>query len=508
VYAVLTRLPVQPRIHPVEASRIITGNILPHFEVVPLGKKDYLEALSTMASGGWIGAQIWCASLAHPMAGHRYLLLDGRGPTRGAFRERLTVEERTPIFHHSTTATRFPVADTRNFFWQFLLNEAPITGCLEPGKDGVGDYTRELAAECARRGHPSFLISLNDPWIKTPVREIPPDTDTGTDTSSLRLGPHQSWVDRVTAARAFVAGAGPDLVSLQLLLYSFHPAGLSFVLPQLLRAIIGHRPVQVMFHELWLGEQTGAGLKTRVFGYCQRKIIEGVVKRLACRVTHTSNPVYIRLLNRRRIKAKLLPLFGNVPIVQVEDVSCAETIATKGERRTPNAIPLAPRDDAVLRLGIFGSIHPEWSPDAMFAELKRLGRPIQLSHIGRIGPRESVWTDLTDRYGTEIKLSRLGERSFDEISRFLSYLEFGVATAPLALIEKSSSVAAMLDHGLPVIVNRDDVHFRGIPRTDPGSDLLIPVDKNFLARVRSARRHSPESRLPQVAEQFLHDVRT
>ena len=187
----------------------------------------------------------------------------------------------------------------------------------------------------------------------------------------MRLGPHHlrlgrsSWVDRVTAARAFVAEAGPDLVSLQLLLYSFHPAGLSFVLPQLLRAIIGQTPVQVMFHELWLGEQTGARLKTRVFGYCQRKIIEGVVKKLACRVTHTSNPVYIRLLSRRGIKAKLLPLFGNVSIVQIDDVS--------------------PRDDQVLRLGMFGSIHPEWSPDAMFSELKTLGRPIQLSHIGMIG---------------------------------------------------------------------------------------------------------------------------
>jgi hypothetical protein len=384
-----------------------------------------------------------------------------------------------------------------------------IAGCLEPGKDGVGDFTRELAAECARRGHRSFLLSLNDPWVKVPVKEVP----TGTGTSSLRLGPHQSWVDRVTAARAFVAEAGPDLVSLQLLLYSFHPAGLSFVLPQLLRAIIGQTPVQVMFHELWLGEQTGARLKTRVFGYCQRKIIEGVVKKLACRVTHTSNPVYVRLLGRRGIKAKLLPLFGNVPIVHVDDVSFTEIGATKGERRTPNvecrtpnAIPLAPREDAVLRLGIFGSLHPEWSPDAMLAELKTLGRPIQLSHIGRIGPGESVWTDLTERYGTDIELSRLGERSVDEISRFLSYLDFGISTVPLALIGKSSSVAAMLDHGLPVIVNRDDIHFRGIPRVAPVFDLLIPVDKNFLARVRSARRQSPQSRLPQVAEQFLHDV--
>jgi predicted nucleic acid-binding protein len=59
VFAALTRLPVQPRIHPVEAARIVTDNILPHFEAVSLVKRDYLEALNTMASGGWVGAKIY-----------------------------------------------------------------------------------------------------------------------------------------------------------------------------------------------------------------------------------------------------------------------------------------------------------------------------------------------------------------------------------------------------------------------------------------------------------------
>ena len=63
MFAALTRLPVQPRIHPVEAARIVTENILPHFEVVSLGKEDYLEALNTMASGGWSGAKIYDALL-------------------------------------------------------------------------------------------------------------------------------------------------------------------------------------------------------------------------------------------------------------------------------------------------------------------------------------------------------------------------------------------------------------------------------------------------------------
>jgi hypothetical protein len=56
-------LPAQPRIHPVEVARIVTENILSHFEVVSLGKEDYLEVLNTMANGGWSGAKIYDALL-------------------------------------------------------------------------------------------------------------------------------------------------------------------------------------------------------------------------------------------------------------------------------------------------------------------------------------------------------------------------------------------------------------------------------------------------------------
>jgi predicted nucleic acid-binding protein len=65
VFAALTRLPVQPRIHPVEAARIVTENILPHFELVSIGKEDYQAALNSMADGGWIGARIYDVLLLH-----------------------------------------------------------------------------------------------------------------------------------------------------------------------------------------------------------------------------------------------------------------------------------------------------------------------------------------------------------------------------------------------------------------------------------------------------------
>jgi len=63
VYAALTRVPVEPRVHPVEAARVITNNLLLHFEAVPMAKADYLEAMNTVKDGGWAGPKTYDALL-------------------------------------------------------------------------------------------------------------------------------------------------------------------------------------------------------------------------------------------------------------------------------------------------------------------------------------------------------------------------------------------------------------------------------------------------------------
>jgi hypothetical protein len=351
-----------------------------------------------------------------------------------------------------------------------------LTGSLEPGKDGVGDYSRNLAAECARLGHQVFLLSLNDPWV---------DAQVSAD-SLLRLGSKLPWQARAKAAHSFVAQTQPELVSLQFVPYSFHPAGLNFALSPILRAIVGRTTAHMMFHELWIGEQAGAPLKNRVFGFFQRKIAEGVIKNLGCRLIHTSNSVYVELLSRYGIPAKLLPLFGNIPIVEREF--------------RPS------RQSDFLQLAMFGSVHPEWSPEKMFAQLATFRKRIRLSHVGRIGVAESSWNRFVERHGAEVEFQRLGERAPEEVSRFFFSVDFGVSTTPLSLIGKSGCVAAMLEHGLPVIVNRDDVHFSGIRGIGLTSDLLIPLDEGFLERLTSIKRQPPKPRLPEVAAQFLSDI--
>ena len=55
VYSALTRMPVVPRIHPLEAARIIRDNILMNFETIAIEQEDYLEALKIVSESGWPG---------------------------------------------------------------------------------------------------------------------------------------------------------------------------------------------------------------------------------------------------------------------------------------------------------------------------------------------------------------------------------------------------------------------------------------------------------------------
>ena len=43
-----------------------------------------------------------------------------------------------------------------------------LCGSLEPGRDGVGDYTRMLAAEIIRKGHNAAIVALADKYSLEP----------------------------------------------------------------------------------------------------------------------------------------------------------------------------------------------------------------------------------------------------------------------------------------------------------------------------------------------------
>lgn len=62
MFSALTRMPVQPRIRPAEASQLIATTVLA-FKPISLTEEDYLGAMEMMVNGGWGGAKIYDALL-------------------------------------------------------------------------------------------------------------------------------------------------------------------------------------------------------------------------------------------------------------------------------------------------------------------------------------------------------------------------------------------------------------------------------------------------------------
>lgn len=63
VYAVLTRLPVSPRIRPEEAAKIVEENIVRHFKIESLKASEYVALVEQVAMKGVAGGAVYDALL-------------------------------------------------------------------------------------------------------------------------------------------------------------------------------------------------------------------------------------------------------------------------------------------------------------------------------------------------------------------------------------------------------------------------------------------------------------
>ena len=380
-----------------------------------------------------------------------------------------------------------------------------VTGCLEPGRDGVGDYTRDLAAECVRAGHDCLLVALNDPHASG-ERDERSQSARGVTLPALRLHAAQPWDARFAAAARSLDAAAADDVSYQFVPYALHPKGIVTGLEAPLAKLARGRETHLMCHELWVGAERGATLRHRLVGRLQRAAVLRLVRELAPRVVHTSNAAYRELLALAGVPARVLPLCGSVPVAEPPP---AEWLAQELLARGVPA-EFTGSGEPVWRLGVFGSIHPGWAPepllDAVVAEARRAGRRVLLVSIGRQGHGAETWTRLGRRRSAGFATCTLGERNGRELSWFLQSIDVGVATTPWALIGKSATVAAMLDHGLPVVVPRDDVNF-GFKLPPPDDALLHRYEPDFARRMASGLlRREPVDGAALLAARFLVDL--
>ena len=368
-----------------------------------------------------------------------------------------------------------------------------LCSSLEPARDGVGDYTRSLAVACAARGHACALLALHDTHLTASQERLADEIP------ALRLSPRLPLPARIADARACLADFSPDWISWQFSSYGYHPRGLISAETRSLATLAAGRRTHVMLHELWGGLSRDEPWFNRILGRFQRRGLVSLLHLLRTQRLHTSNVAYRSALAAHQWSAELLPLWGNIPIA-----------AARPEVLAP-FVPSGTRESWLIAV-TFGNVPREWRQDATIAffqaaaaQLRR--RPLLLV-CGRAGPHGPAVVRQFSA-GGKITVAATGELPAEKISRIFQAVDFGIAPHPWGLIGKSGAVAALIDHGLPLLVPNDDRLTRipsDLPLPPPGllsrlSDLPPDAIPAWLAR-----RLPAASTLPRTADDFLESL--
>jgi len=311
-----------------------------------------------------------------------------------------------------------------------------LCGSIEIGADGVGDYSRILAAEMIKQGHHAGIVALYDRNVSDKCEETQNVDDIKIPV--CRIPAHCSSRRRFSLAKEWIFLFNPDWISLQFVIFTFHQKGLPFGISRQLLNLGNQRRWHIMFHELWLGMDINATRKNRLWGWFQKNIIKKVIQDLKPALIHTQSHIYQAQLTKLGFDTDYLPLFGNIPNIKINHSD--ESVDQINSDRT-------------IRLVHFASVHAGAPVDEFAREVARYSNemdiPVSLTFIGRSGAEQNKWIEAFR--SQRLIVQSLGELSPASISEFLNSSTMGISSTPVILAEKSGSVAAMREHGLPVL---------------------------------------------------------
>jgi hypothetical protein len=305
-----------------------------------------------------------------------------------------------------------------------------VCSSLEPGKDGVGDYCRRLAAELIKQGHQFALLSINDRYINevtTSIQQLD-----NIDIPVMRVpAPGLAVKQNLAQAKTWVDEFNPHWLSLQFVTFGYHPKGLKVGLGRELPAISAGRQWQVMFHELWVGMAKEESAKLYWWGKVQKFLIRTLIKELQPAVIHTQTRLYQQLIAKMGYQAGYLPLFGNIPLQNV----------------------ITSHSNDQITFLVFGTVH-SGAPihklaKAASAYAQQHKKLITLTFIGHCGPEQDRWAKIWRAENLPVNI--LGSQPPEVISEMMFQATMGISATALAVVEKSGSFAAMREHGLPVM---------------------------------------------------------
>jgi len=377
---------------------------------------------------------------------------------------------------------------------------ALLTTTLEPGRCGVGDFTRRVATDLVAAGHEVLALAFRDGHLQVPARD-----DSLAGLSVLRLPAH-AWSAAVRSeARVALEAFGPEVVSLQISPYGLGYHGMLFSCLPWFECLLAGLPLHIMYHELWIGGTHDAPWRQVVEGALQRRLLGRFHRRLAPQAASCSSSLAQAMLASIGIEASVTPIPSGIPVAPMGYGAAP-----------PPAGPIPQTGAGTRRLALFGTIVPEWDwrgslgvlcrairDSGQRTEVIQLGRPINSPrHIGR-----AIWAEISAA-ANEFPATTLevGETDAVTLSHWLQSCDAGLSLTPLELLGKSSVAAAYREHGLPIIGLREPLRLRPIRgRTDwPPDPGAVRADATLLAQIRAG--HWPASTPATAGDTSLADV--
>ena len=221
----------------------------------------------------------------------------------------------------------------------------------------------------------------------------------------------------------------------------------------------------------------------QIIGFLQKSLIRSIVRRLNPRC-HSHCHAYLTELKKIGIPCSRLRLFGNIPVVSTNTVGVFI--------------------DCQKNFAVFGGMHESTLTESFLSELHRLQNSERFTStfhfLGRNGPGLDQWKRLCNRLGQKVLIH--GVQTETRISEILSNCRYGIGTTPQQLVQKSGSVATMIEHGLLVICTGNGL------KSSSDNDMYIPKGAvgyipGELSRILGSSRPVATNTLPDIADEFL-----
>lgn len=306
-----------------------------------------------------------------------------------------------------------------------------LCSSLEPGKDGVGDFTRKLASELILQGSICNIVALMDKFVSEETEEW--QMFINVSIQVLRLPFKNGYKNNCTITKNWLGIKEPDWISIQYVPFGFQNKGLPLFLGRCFKKLTQDIRVHIMFHELWVGMNQESSFKLKTWGYLQKKIIYNFIINIKPSIISTQSQLYRYQLYLLGFRANLLPLFSNIPFI-----------------KNTNSL----KKSNVIRFVVFGNIHYGSPVGAFVKDLKdyllKTKQNAEINFVGKCGNELDIWKKNFNEF--EIVTKDWGIQDVVTISNIMQAANFGIVATPYILIEKSGSYAAMLEHQLPVII--------------------------------------------------------